>query len=173
VLGIRSSPLPPAALLGRYQGTGAYVDCYVATLGRRVSLPAYIEAFYTSSAFKGERLVLRHLLARPATDEEIRRFAAGERQGFAAWTVEARATDQVLLADFSGRTRSWLMVAEDPQGAASDTRLYFGSAVVPVRRLPAAEPSLGPVFWSVLGLHKLYSRILLDAARRRLSELRD
>ena len=53
---------------------------------------------------------------------------------FAAWHVENRSENEILMCDFRGRTRSWLMVA--PVSTVSDarTRLYFGSAVVPRTR---------------------------------------
>ena len=66
------------------------------------------------------------------------------------------------MCDFLGQTRSWLMVAPEGDG----TRLYFGSVVVagdhPGARGPRYPHKL------LLGFHKLYSRALLAAARRRL-----
>ena len=114
---IRPCELPPAALLGRYAGSGGHADCYVTEVPGTVSHARYVEAFYTTGIFKIERLILRLLAARPSTDVEARQLAEGARASFAAWTVEARAADQLLLADFTGRTRSWLMVAT-PQAAA-------------------------------------------------------
>ena len=124
-------------------------------------------AFYTTWLFRLERWILRFAVARPSTDEEARQLARGERAAFAAWSVEARATDQLLMCDFTGRTRSWLMVA--PAAGASGTRLYFGSAVVPVRDPKTGETGLGPVHGPLIGFHKVYSRMLLRAAARRLA----
>ena len=59
----------------------------------------------------------------------------------------------------------------DGAGAASadrQTRLYFGSAVVPKRASGSARPQMGFAFHALLGLHRLYSRLLLQAARSRL-----
>jgi DNA-binding transcriptional LysR family regulator len=81
--------------------------------------------------------------------------------------IEDRAPNQLLLCDFQHRTRSWLMVASIESGDAG-TRLYFGSAVVPVRRR-SGEAALGFTFSALLGFHKLCSRILLRAARSRLA----
>ena len=67
-------------------------------------------AFYTTWLFRLERWILRLAVARPSTDEEAHQLARGEREAFAAWSVEARAPDQLLMCDFTGRTRSWLMV---------------------------------------------------------------
>ena len=67
----------------------------------------------------------------------------------------------------TGRTRSWLMAV--PQGDGGPvTRLYFGSAVVPVRDRKSGRMRLGLTFTALLGFHKLYSRALLSAARERL-----
>ena len=126
----------------------------------------YVEAFYTTAVFKLERSILRIAVSRPSTDAEARQLARGERADFAAWTVEARSPDQLLMADIGGRTRSWLMVA--PSGTG-ETLLYFGSAVVPVRDRKTDRASLGPVFSALLGFHKLYSRVLLRSARSSLA----
>ncbi len=123
--------------------------------------------FYTTWLFRLERWILRLAVARPSTDEEARQLARGERGAFAAWSVEARAPDQLLMCDFTGRTRSWLMVA--PAAGATGTRLYFGSVVVPVRDPKTGEMGLGPVHGPLIGFHKLYSRLLLGAAARRLA----
>ena len=160
-----SSELPPTALLHRYRDAGAYTDCYIAEVEARVSHAAYVEAFYTTFVFKLERLLLKWLVSKPSTDGEAARLARGEIDSFAAWTVEARAPDQLLMADYIGRTRSWLMVV--PLGEAR-TRLYFGSAVVPVRD-PSGNLKLGLPFRPLLGFHKLYSRVLLGAAREKFT----
>lgn len=124
-------------------------------------------AFYTTRLFRLERWILRLAVARPSTDEEARQLARGERDSFAAWSVEARAPDQLLMCDFTGRTRSWLMVA--PAAGTSGTRLYFGSVVVPVRDPNTGAMGLGPVHGPLIGFHKRYSRLLLGAAARWLA----
>ena len=86
-------------------------------------------SFYTTWLFKLERFILRRLVNKPSTDAEAFELARGERASFAAWSVEARVTDQIVMCDFLGRTRSWFMVEAIEGGKA--TRLYFGSAVVP------------------------------------------
>ena len=166
---ILSCQLPPDALLNRYVAAGAYTDCYVTTLASEISLAEFVEAFYTTPVFRIERLILRLTVSRPSTDTQARQLARGELSSFAAWSVEARAANQLLLTDFKQRTRSWFMVALPENADSMDTRLYFGSAVVPVRNPKTGVKSLGPVFSALLGFHKLYSRILLRAARHRLS----
>ncbi len=71
------------------------------------------------------------------------------------------------MCDISGRTRSWLMVsaAETPGW----TRLYFGSAVVPVINAATGKAEMSFLFKALLGFHKVYSRALLSSAARRLS----
>jgi hypothetical protein len=156
--------LPAGALLGAYVGKGAYTDCFATDIATSASLAAYVEAFYTSAAFKVERLVLALLVAKPSTDAGARRLAQGAAESFAAWSVESRAPDQLLVCDFLGRTRSWLMIAPIESGR---TRLYFGTAIVPVG-IGSGAGRLGFPFNVLLGFHKLYARILLGAARSRV-----
>jgi hypothetical protein len=161
---VRPAPLPADALLQAYRRSGAYADCYSLDLPREASHEAFVTAFYTTPVFKLERLVLSALLRRPSTDSQVRELAAGRRDSFAAWTVEGRAPRQLLLSDLHGRTRSWLMTDE----VAGGTRLFFGSAVVPVRDRAGGPPRMGMAFHALLGFHRLYSRALLAAAARRL-----
>jgi len=166
--GIAACVLPAEALLGAYRDIG-YTDCYVTTIGRAVSHTEYVEAFYTTLPFRLERLILKWSVGKPSTDANVRDLATGTADAFAAWDVEGRATDQLLLRDTGQRTRSWLMVAPTGNETGRGTRLYFGSAVVPRRHKQEARTSLGFVFTALLGFHKLYSRILLCAARRSLA----
>lgn len=159
---IQPCPLPEQALLQAYARNGSYTDCFAATVDRDVSFEQYVAAFYTTAVFKLERVILRWAVARPSTDAQAAQLAAGTLDDFAAWRVEQRAANQLLLCDFFGRTRSWLMVA--PLGNVAGTRLYFGSAVT---RQPG-QASIGGGFKATLAFHKLYSRVLLHAARRRL-----
>ncbi len=156
--------LPPQALHRKYAGTGAHTDCFFTDIGRNVSHTQYVEAFYTTWVFKLERLILKWLVSKPSTDEEARRLAHAQTHSFAAWTVEERAPDQLLMCDYLRRTRSWLMV--EPLEAG--TRLYFGSVVVPVRNA-SGQLELGSPYSTLLGFHRLYSRILLACARSRLA----
>ena len=166
---IQPSPLPADALLRKYQQGIGYADCYVAEVPGKVSLADFIEAFYTTRLFKIERTLLRWLAARPATDADARALAAGGVDTFSAWRVEDRSAYQLLLADLLGkRTRSWLM-AQPVNGAARPaTRLHFGSAVVPLVKRKTGEQRMGWGFHALGGFHRLYSRLLLRAACRRL-----
>lgn len=158
---VHATELPPDSLLLPYRGVG-YTDCYVTELPIPVTAAEFVEAFYTSSLFKLERMILSAVLRRASTDVQARELAAGHRHLFAAWSVEARKGDQVLLA--AGRTRSWLAATPNK---SSGTQLYFGSAVVP-RNTASGTQAMGLWFWALSGFHKAYSRALLRAARNRL-----
>jgi hypothetical protein len=167
---IHQCELPPGALLAKYQHGRAYADCYVTQIARQVSQAQYVEAFYTTPLFKLERLLLAWLVSKPSTDAQAGQLASGTVDSFAAWSVEDRREDQLLMCDLHGRTRSWLMVVPVEGESAGGTRLYFGSAVVPARiaRAGTETPDLGWAFRLLLGFHKLYSRALLFSAKARL-----
>lgn len=82
-------------------------------------------------------------------------------------TVQSCPLDQVLLADFQWRTRSWLMVKPMGEGAPMGIRLYSGSAVVPRRNPASGKSPMGFLFNALLGFHKVYSKQLLGAAASR------
>jgi len=165
--GVSPCELPAHALLQRYRTAQGFADCYAVEVDRNVSLEQFITAFYTTPLFKVERVILKWAARRPSTDAEAKSLAAGERETFAAWRVAAREPSQILLADFTGRTCSWLMV--EPLEAGR-TRLYFGSGIVPKVDRKSGQASMGIAFTALLGFHKLYSRALLAAARKRLMQ---
>jgi len=160
--------LPTTALLRRYGGEQAYSDCFVTEVNRTVALAPYVEAFYTTALFKVERFLLRWFASLPSTDLDASQLAEGSTQAFSAWRVEDRTTDQLLLSDVTGRTRSWLMVAPPEHVAGKGTRLFFGSAVLLFENPRSGEREMGFRFRALLGFHNLYSRLLLSAARARL-----
>lgn len=163
---IQPSPLPDNALLAIYARDGGYTDCYAVDVPGTISQEQYITAFYTTAVFKLERMILRFAVSKPSTDTQARQLAAGSTDDFAAWRVEQRNETQLLMCDFTGRTRSWLMTLPLPAQHGGGTRLYFGSAVVPAH---PGKAGLGFVFTALLGFHKIYSQTLLQAARKRLS----
>lgn len=166
---ISTGTLPETALLGKYAAQeGCFTDCYITDVTGDVSLARLVEAFYTTALFKAERLILKAALSLPSTDEEARQLAVGEMETFSAWIVEARTEDQLLVADRKGRTRSWLMVGPAP-GEASKTRLYFGSAVLPVQNEETSDREMSAGFKALSGFHKFYAQALLAAAARRVS----
>lgn len=165
---IQACELPANALLRRYLDEGAYADCYRIDVAGSVSPPEFIEAFYTTAVFKLERRLLAWFASRPSTDQQARDLAHERRNSFAAWSVEARVHGQLLMADMHQRTRSWLMCVPAPDGVGG-TRLYFGSAVVPLGDARSGKRRMGFGFRALLGFHKLYSRVLLRAAVTRLA----
>jgi len=169
---IQPCALPEQALLRKYARGGAYTDCYATEVARPVSHAEYVEAFYTTGVFRLERLLLAWFVSKPSTDVQARQLATGARNSFAAWSVEERTENQLLMSDFKGRTRSWLMVAPLQSGGSATTCLYFGSAVVPILNDVSGQTTLGFSFRVLLGFHKLYSRVLLRAASSRLARSR-
>ena len=161
-------PLPQESFLQPYREKGAYVDCYSTTTAAHITTAEFIEAFYTTPLFKLERLILKWLVSRPSTDLQARQLARGEASRFAAWRVEERSEEQLLMCDFQGKTRSWLMTGRLSTEPGAGTRLYFGSAVVPSENPETGETRMGPGFQALLGFHKLYSRALLHSARSEL-----
>lgn len=169
---IHACALPDAALLVRYRDAGAYTDCYAIELAGAFSHAEYVEAFYTTALFKVERALLRSFAGKTSTDSEVRELATGRRDSFAAWMVEARSVDQLLLSDFRAQTRSWLMTAPGADASKHGTRLYFGSAVVPITDRKSGNSTMSFAFRALIGFHKLYSRGLLRAAASRLDSRR-
>jgi hypothetical protein len=165
---IERCELPAPALLRPYLRDGGFADCYRTQAVGAVTLERFVEAFYTSWLFRIERALLAVFARRPSSDADVRALASGGRDRFSAWSVEARADDQLLLCDMLGNTRSWLMTAAHAGG----TTLYFGSAVVPRPRRGQPE-RMGWIFRALLGFHALYSRALLACAARRLARLPD
>lgn len=161
--------VPLNSLLRSYSDGDGFADCYVAEVPGNVTQQAFVAAFYTSPLFKVERAILKYLAARPASDADATQLSLGEAATFSAWRVEGQSPSELLLADFTGRTRSWLM-ATPARGTAQApcTHLYFGSAVVPRRGKGGATSSMGWPFHALLGFHRLYSRLLLSAASKRV-----
>lgn len=169
---IQTGKLPEDALLKSYEQQGAYTDCYFIDASGHVSQGEYVEAFYTSSLFKVERAILTIAAARPSTDEQARQLADGVTERFSAWDVEGRTENQLLLCDHLGRTRSWLMSVPMESEGGLMTRLYFGSAVVPIGTSVSGRKSFGFGFHALLGFHRLYSHALMRSMISRLSKIR-
>jgi hypothetical protein len=165
---IRKCPVPANTLLEKYLIHGAYVDCYSAEFPGQVSFPEFVFAFYTTLLFKLERYILTFSVSKPSTDQQARQLADGNIRSFAAWQVENRADNELLMCDFVGRTRSWLMAVPTKTESNTRTQLYFGSAVVPKQNPKTGKWSLGFGYRSLLGFHKIYSILLLYSALLRI-----
>ncbi len=167
---VEACSLPHGALIQRYRDmAGAYTDCFTASVGRVVSSTEYVEAFYTTGLFKCERFVLM-LIGRGCNDADVRALAEGKADRFAAWTVEGRAKEQLLVCDFAKLTRSWLMVGPRRDGQPG-TQLYFGSAVVPGEKDKAGNPQPTVGFRVLQPVHAFYARALLRAAVSKISRM--
>lgn len=164
--------LPEDSLLRIYERKGAYTDCYKAEIGGTIEFAEFVERFYTSPLFKTERCILKWLVSKPSSDAEAQELANGQREIFAAWHVEDRSPNQILMCDYLNRTRSWLMSTVLPNEGPLTTRLYFGSAVVPARSTSSGQESLGFIFHALLGFHEIYSSALLASARAQLQSQR-
>jgi hypothetical protein len=161
MISIQKIRAPANIMLDKYTSvTGTYTDCYVTEILHNVMFSEYVFAFYTTPLFKLERSILKCTVSKPSTDSQVRQLADGTIEEFAAWTVEARTENELLMCDFLGHTRSWLMV----ENAGAKTKLYFGSAVVPKR----GAKRLGFGFRAMLGFHQLYSVLLLYSAKVKL-----
>lgn len=166
---VEKSAIPAAAILAEYSKMdGTYVDCYTKEVSGRISFPEFIFAFYTTWLFKLERFILTWVVIKPSTDAQARQLADGKIDKFAAWTVEKRNENELLLCDFMGRTRSWLMAVTAENNTR--TRLYFGSAIVLTRNSKIGKLSLGFGFQALLGFHKIYSVLLLYFASLRIAD---
>jgi len=163
---VQPCPIPAGAALHAYSIPGTYTDCYSVTIPGNITQAEFITAFYTTAVFKLERFLLATLASRPSTDSDAANLASGQSNHFAAWSVEHRSVSQLLLA--AGPTRSWLMASPDVDRLASETTLYFGSAVVPTRTDHNGPATIAWPFHALLGFHKLYSRTLLCSAASKL-----
>lgn len=166
---IEKCPVPVNTMLDKYSINGAYTDCYSTEITRRVSFPEFIFAFYTTPLFRTERVILTFTVSKPSTDVHARQLANGEIEKFAAWTVEDRSENQLLMCDFLRQTRSWFMILPTNE---TRTKLYFGSAVSSREDPKTGKSSFGFVFPALLGFHQIYSILLLHSAQSRLQRER-
>ena len=173
MLSVNACALPPHSLLIRYRKKRHFVDSYCAEVNGTVSHAEYVTSFYTSWLFRLELLILRQIAKIDSTDKDVALLAQAQTDRFAAWKVEDREAEQLLLSDTRGRTRSWLMSEIERGEQGAKTMLYFGSAVLPTSGLSTRSLAGQVLFLSLLPFHKVYSRALLGAAKRSLSRSQD
>ena len=162
-------PLPERSLLSGYRARGDYTDCFTLDVAGEISQTHFVLAFCTSRLFKVERFILKWLVAKPSTDAEAARLADGQSDRFAAWTVEGRKPDQLLLCDYQGRTRSWLMAEATGVGLNATTRLSFGTAVVATMDQRTGSKSMPLLFRLLVAFHRHYAKALLRSAVAKLA----
>lgn len=161
---VKRQALRADSLLYRYQQSGDYTDCFFIQLNKSVPQPKLIQAFYCTWLFKLERYILALFVKRPSADQDTIEIANATRTTFSAWEVEEQTTEQLLMCDFEGRTRHWLMA----ESSGNQSTLYFGSAVI--KGGPNTSRLARLVFGLLGSFHILYSRLLLAAAARKLAK---
>jgi hypothetical protein len=170
---IEQEAVPSDSLLKTYRGGarpehwGLQGDCFAVVVDAPITLSDFVFAFYTSPVFRVERGILRLLAGAPSTDAGARGVAEGSATTFAIWRVGERTATQLLMCDRFEKTRSWFQVAPMEGGG---TLLRFGSAVAGSRNRETGALLMGRWFRWLIGFHVLYSRILLGAACRRVTE---
>lgn len=142
------------------QRTGGFADSFVTRVPGTVPLPVYVEAFYTSRLFRAERVLLG-LAGHPSTDTEARAVAEGSADRIAVWGHPVRRGDELLMPQLSGATASWFMT----RSVGTETELCFGTIVRPGKSGAKRMPW---VYRALSGFHRLYSRLLLASAARRV-----
>jgi hypothetical protein len=160
---------PESSMLLELRRQGCFTDCYALEVPAPVTQAQFVEAFYTTPLFKAERFILRLLAARPSTDQDAKDLAAGTTDSFAVWKVAHRSPEQLLLKAQIGTTSSWLMAAPEPSSKGQKTTLYFGSAIAGRTNPETGKQQFSLAFSALLGLHDLYSRLLLQAAAKKLA----
>jgi len=162
-------PLPEHSLLFAYHARGDYTDCFTVDVAGAVSQQQFVAAFYTSRLFKVERFILKWLVAKPSTDRQAGLLASGSSDSFAAWAVEGRERHQLIVCDYQGRTRSWLMVEPITAGHDAATRLFFGTGVASATDRKTGRKAMPLLFRLLLGFHRRYARALLRSAETKLA----
>jgi len=158
----------PNSLLASYAENG-YADSYCTDLPGHISMEDYVFSFYTTALFKLERFILTWTVLKPSNDLQAKELMDGKTDKFAAWTIEARKDNELLMCDMLKRTRSWFMVKHTDINNTPRTKLYFGTGIAPATRGATVKTSIGLFFILLLPFHKLYSVFLLLFAKRRLS----
>src|SRR5215831_5301620 len=107
MLSIEKCTVLSNSLLAAYAGNG-YADSYRTEITGYISVEDYVFNFYTTSLFKLERFILTWSVLKPSNDNQAKELAGGKLSKFAAWTVENRRENELLMCDMLERTRSWL-----------------------------------------------------------------
>ena len=158
----------PNSLLASYAENG-YADSYCTELPGHISMEDYVFSFYTTALFKLERFILIWTVRKPSNDLQAKELMDGKTDKFAAWTIEARKDNELLMCDMLKRTRSWFMVKHTNINDTPRTQLYFGTGIAAATRGATVKTSIGLFFTLLLPFHKLYSVFLLLFAKRKLA----
>ena len=130
MLSIEKCEVIPNTLVASFKEKG-YADSYRTEVYGHVSLEDYVYKFYTSPLFKLERFILTLTVRKPSTDTQAKELLEGNSNKFAAWTLEDRRENELLMRDMADRTRSWFMVHHVGTKENPRTQLYFGTGISP------------------------------------------
>lgn len=145
-----------------------HLDCFVADIDGAWSLEQFVGVFYRTWLFRAERFVLKHVMRLPSTDSDLESLLDGNQEKFAAWSIERRTANELLMCDIASKTKSWFMVTQTGDSAKQRTLVHFGTVVVATPDRRSGEPKLGTLFRLFMPLHLLYARSLLLVAVRDL-----
>lgn len=146
----------------------SYRDCFITDVEHEVDLADFVFAFYTSHLFRLERLILSLAIKSRITEDHARALADGSSDSFAVWTVGERRSNELILCDKFGTTRSWFQISKMPSTTNMATRMYFGSVVVVSSGEPDGCNNINLPVKLSLPFHRLYSRSLIKSAMRQL-----
>ncbi|MEL6648775.1 MAG: hypothetical protein AAFQ05_13995 [Pseudomonadota bacterium] len=139
---------------------GSYTDCFEAAVPTDGTpdraFERFVFLFFDSWLFRVERMILRFAGKAPKAGTDPIALARGEVAHFAAWTVDARRAQELLMSVHHTPIRTWLSVAKD----GDQMRLRFGTALL-------AQETSGRVHWgfrATIRAHRLYAKLLLKAA---------
>jgi len=167
MLSIEKCEVIPNTLVASFLEKG-YADSYRTEVDGHVSMEDYVYKFYTSPLFKLERFILTWSVRKPSTDKQAKEISEGNTNKFAAWTLEDRRENELLMRDMADRTRSWFMVNHLGTRENPKTQLYFGTGISPSPKRNPEKSSIGLFFNAMLPFHKVYSVLLLYFAKRQL-----
>jgi len=159
--------LPSDSLLIRYRESKDFTDCYQISINQKINLHEYVNAFYTSWLFKLERFIIKWLVNKPSTDQDVELLARSETSEFSAWSVEERTENQLLLCDYQGQTRSWLSVVNQDN---ESSQIYFGTAVVYRKDKKGRTIEFNQVFKFISLFHHFYAKALIRCAAKKLNK---
>ncbi len=146
---------------------GCLTDAFRCKVDFSVNLEHFIQAFFDSSVFRLERLLIQILTRKQADLTQVKKLASGTDKTFAVWQVAQRSNFEILMKVGTGPIRSWLAAYPDQDGGTS---LYFGSAVLPTKGDKNGNQQVGFLFQATVWFHEFYSRLLLKSAVRTLTK---
>ncbi|MTI09151.1 hypothetical protein [Curvivirga aplysinae] len=163
---VKETAIPLNSFMNFYhESPGHHADAFVGQIDGIVTLEDYILAFFDSPIFRIERSILSLFLLRRIKQSEIKELASGRSQQFALWKTKKRNEEELLLEVGDSQIRTWFHTEQEQ---SNKTKLYFGSAIVPDTTSKNAKEGIGFTFRFFMGFHKLYSRILLQSALKKL-----